>query len=206
MATPTAPVLRKPAEAAHPIHALIGERWSPRAFADRPVAQGTLHSLLEAARWAASTANQQPWSFVVATREDAAAHARMVGTLMELNVRWAQHAPVLLLVAAKLYEWPGKEHTSFYDVGLAVGNLVTQAMHLGLVTHQMGGFYADTAREVLRIPAGYEPLAVVALGYPGDHEALPEDLREREVAPRSRKAQREFVFAGRSGDPLVATS
>ena len=89
MATPTAPVLRKPAEAAHPIHALIGERWSPRAFADRPVAQGTLHSVLEAARWAASAANQQPWSFVVATREDTAAHARMVGTLMEGNVRWA---------------------------------------------------------------------------------------------------------------------
>ena len=89
MAPPTASVLRKPAEAAHPIHALIGERWSPRAFAERPVAQGTLHSVLEAARWAASAVNQQPWSFVVATREDAEAHARMVGTLMEGNVRWA---------------------------------------------------------------------------------------------------------------------
>src|SRR2546423_10732559 len=119
MPPPTPPVRRKPAEAEHPIHALIGERWSPRAFADRPVAQGTLHSVLEAARWAASTANQQPWSFVVATREDAVAHARMVGTLMELNVRWAQHAPVLILVAARLYERPGKEHNGFYDVGMA---------------------------------------------------------------------------------------
>jgi nitroreductase len=121
-------------------------------------------------------------------------------------VRWAHQAPVLILVVAKLYERPGKEHTSFYDVGMAVGNLVTQAAHLGLVTHQMGGFHADTAREVLGIPAGYEPLAVIALGYPGDHEALPEDLREREVAPRSRNAQREFVFAGRWGEPLVAAS
>ena len=206
MYTLTAPVLRKPAEAEHPIHDLIRERWSPRAFADRPVAQGTLHSVLEAARWAASAANQQPWSFVVATREDAEAHARMVSTLMEGNVRWAQHAPVLILVVAKLYERPGKEHISFYDVGMAVGNLVTQASHLGLVTHQMGGFHADTAREVLGIPAGYEPLAVIALGYPGDHEALPEDLRERELAPRSRKLQREFVFAGRWGEPLAAAS
>jgi nitroreductase len=199
-------ILEMPASAEPQVHDLLRRRWSPRAFADRPVAQGTLHSVLEAARWAASAVNQQPWSFVVATREDAAAHARMVATLMELNVRWAHQAPVLLLVAAKLYEWPGKEHTSFYDVGLAVANLVTQATHLGLVTHQMGGFYADTAREVLGIPAGYEPLAVIALGYPGDHEALPEDLRERELAPRSRKPQREFVFAGRWGEPLGAAS
>src|SRR5947209_17090462 len=206
MSTLTAAVLRKPAEAEHPIHDLIRERWSPRAFADRPVAPGTLHSVLEAARWAASAANQQPWSFVVATREDAAAHARMVGTLMEGNVRWAQHAPVLILVVARLYEHPGKEHISFYDVGMAVGNLLTQVTHLGLVAHQMGGFHADMAREVLGIPDGYEPLAVIALGYPGDHEALPEDLRERELAPRSRKLQREFVFAGRWGEPLAAAS
>ena len=196
----------KDAATRYPIHDLLRRRWSPRAFADRPVAQGTLHSVLEAARWAASAANQQPWSFVVATREDAEAHARMVSTLMEGNVRWAQHAPVLILVVARLYERPGKEHNGFYDVGMAVGNLVTQATHLGLVTHQMGGFHADTAREVLGIPAGYEPLAVIALGYPGAHEALPEDLRERELAPRSRKPQREFVFAVRWGEPLAAAS
>lgn len=206
MSAVTVPTLRKPAEAAHPIHDLLRERWSPRAFSDRPVDQDTLNSVLEAARWAASAANQQPWHFVVATREDAEAHQRMVGTLVEGNVRWAQHAPVLILVAARLYERPGKEHTSFYDAGMAVGNLVTQATHLGLATHQMGGFYADKAREALGIPDGYEPLAVIALGYPGDHEALPEDLRERELAPRSRKPQHEFVFAGRWGEPVATAS
>jgi nitroreductase len=204
MITMSAPALQKPADAQHPIHDLIRHRWSPRAFADQPVPEATLHSVLEAARWAASAANQQPWHFVVATREDAEAHERMVSTLMEGNMRWARHAPVLILVTARLYEHPGREFTSFYDAGMAVGNLVTQATALGLVTHQMGGFHADKAREAFAIPVGYEPITVIALGYPGDHETLPEDLRERERAPRSRKPQQEFVFGGRWGRPFSA--
>jgi nitroreductase len=197
MTTLDTPVLRKPAEAEHPIHDLISERWSPRAFAGRPVAPDTLRSVLEAARWAPSAANMQPWYFIVAGSEDAAAHERMVSVLAEGNVRWAQHAPVLILVVAKLYAYAGKEHNSFYDTGMAVANLITQATHLGLVTHQMGGFDADKAREVLGIPDGYQPLAVMAMGYPGDHLTLPDDLRERELAPRTRKRQQEFAFSGR---------
>src|SRR5690242_17099878 len=108
----TAP-LRKPADTHHPIHALLRERWSPRAFAARPVEREKLHSLFEAARWAPSAANFQPWHFIVATKENPGDHARMVETLMESNQRWAQHAPVLILVVAKLYERPGKEHNSY---------------------------------------------------------------------------------------------
>jgi nitroreductase len=193
IATPTG---RKPADTQHPIHDLIRERWSPRAFADRPVQADDLRSVLEAARWAASASNQQPWHFIVATKEHPADHVRFVATLMDGNVRWAQHAPVLILVVAKLYEHPGKERNSYYDVGMAVGNLVTQAAHLGLATHQMGGFYVDKARETLNIPEGYEPLAMIAIGYPGDPTMLPDDLRERELAPRNRKPLDEFVFAG----------
>src|SRR5579871_4435052 len=101
----TTPLLRKPAEAAHPIHDLIRERWSPRAFDSRPVTPATVDSLLEAARWAPSAGNKQPWYFVVASREDAEAHARMVAILAEGNKLWAQHAPVLILVVARLYEY-----------------------------------------------------------------------------------------------------
>ena len=196
MTSASASHLRKPADTHHPIHDLIRERWSPRAFADRPVERAKLHSLFEAARWAASAGNQQPWNFIFATKENADDHARLVATLLEFNVRWAQHAPVLILVVARLYEHPGKEHMSFYDAGMAAGNLVTQAVDLGLVTHQMAGFDADKARARLGIPEGYVPLAMIALGYPGTPDALPDDLREREVAPRTRKPLEEFVYEG----------
>jgi len=189
--------LRKPADASHPIHDLISERWSPRAFADRPVEREKLYSILEAARWAASDGNQQRWYFIIATKENGDDHERLVATLWDRNILWAKYAPVLILVVAKLYDRPGKEYTSFYDVGMAVGNLVTQAVDLGLVTHQMGGFDPDKARTTLGIPQGYQPLAMIALGYPGIPDVLPDDLRERELAPRSRKPLEEFVFEGR---------
>jgi len=189
--------LRKPADASHPIHDLISERWSPRAFADRPVEREKLYSILEAARWAASAGNQQPWHFIIATKENGDDHERLVATLWDRNILWAKYAPVLILVVAKLYDRPGKEYTSFYDVGMAVGNLVTQAVDLGLVTYPIGGFDPDKARTTLGIPQGYQPLAMIALGYPGIPDVLPDDLRERELAPRSRKPLEEFVFEGR---------
>ena len=196
MTNVNASAVRKPADASHLIHELISERWSPRAFADRLVEREKLSSLFEAARWAASAGNQQPWYFIVGTKERAEDHARLVATLWERNILWAQYAPVLILVVAKLYDRPGKELTSFYDVGMAVGNLVMQAVDLGLVTHQMAGFDAQKARETLGIPEGYQPLAVIALGYSGTPDGLPDDLRERELAPRSRKPLEEFVFEG----------
>jgi nitroreductase len=197
---------RKPAEAAHPIHDLIRERWSPRAFADRPVEPATLHSLFEAARWAASGGNQQPWYFIVGDSAHDDDHARLVGTLLAGNVRWAQHAPVLILVVARLYERPGAEYVSLYDTGMAVGNLVMQAVAHGLVTHQMGGFDVEKARETLGIPEGYRPVAMIALGYPGHPDTLPDDLRTRELEPRTRRPLEEFVFAGRWGQPDLAVA
>ncbi len=197
----TTNILRKPAETQHPIHELISERWSPRAFSSQPVEKEKLHSLFEAARWAASGGNMQPWHFLFATNENAEDHARFVSILNERNAVWAQHAPVLILVVAKLYEMPGKEYLSLYDTGMATGNLVTQAVELGLNTHQMGGFSAEKAREELHIPAGYEPITVIAVGYPGNHETLPDHLREREVAPRTRKSINDFVFEGGWAQP-----
>jgi nitroreductase len=187
---------RKPAETEHPIHELISERWSPRAFAAQPVEEEKLHSIFEAARWAASTANFQPWNFLFATKGHAEDHARIVETLVPNNGGWAKEAPVLIVTVAKLYEFAGKEHNSYYDLGMAVENLVIQAEHLGLVTHQMGGFDADKARELLLIPEGYVAVSVIALGYPGSPDSLHPTLRERELAPRVRKPLSEFVFEG----------
>ena len=189
--------LGKPAEADHPIHDLLRERWSPRAFATRPVERAKLKSLFEAARWAPSANNRQPWRFVVCTSDQPMDHARLAATLNERNRRWAEHAPVLILVVAQLSPQTGKELASLYDVGLAVGNLMTQAVDLGLVMRQMGGFNTEQAQAALAIPEGYIPVAVIALGYPGSLHALPEDLRERELASRGRKPLREFVFEGR---------
>ena len=194
-------ILEMPASAERQVHDLLRRRWSPRAFAERPVEPTKIRSVLEAARWAPSSANQQPWSFVIATKEDSAEHARLLGMLMEGNVRWAHNAPVLMLVVARLYtDRDGRpSQRSLYDVGLAVANLTTQATALGLFVHQMGGFYADKARAEFAMPDGYEPVAVLALGYLGDPETLPEDLRARETALRTRKPLEEFVFSGRWG-------
>ena len=201
-------ILEMPASAERQVHDLLRRRWSPRAFAERPVEPTTIRSVLEAARWAPSSANQQPWSFVVATKEDSAEHARLLGILMEGNVRWARHAPALILVVARLYtDRDGRtSQRSLYDAGLAVANLTTQATALGLFVHQMGGFYTDKAREAFAIPDGYEPVVELALGYLGDPESLPEDLRTRETAVRTRKPLEEFVFSGRWGQtsPLAA--
>lgn len=188
--------LGKSADAHYPIHELISERWSPRAFAARPVEREKLQSLFEAARWAPSAGNKQPWSFIFATEEDAEAHARVVEALNEGNVIWAQHAPVLVVTVAQLYPYPGKEYVSFYDLGMAAGNLHTQAVALGLATHPMGGFDAAKLRASLNIPEGYEIPSVIAIGYPGSMENLSETLREREAQPRTRKPQQEFVFEG----------
>jgi nitroreductase len=188
--------LRKSAQADHPIHGLISERWSPRAFSERPVEAEKLHSLFEAARWAPSTANMQPWNFVFVTKEHAEDHAQIVETLTPNNAGWANAAPVLIVSVAKIYEFAGKEHNSYYDLGMAVENLIIQASHLGLVVHQMGGFDADKVRTLLHIPEGYTPLAVIAVGYPGSPDVLHPGLRERELAPRTRKTLNEFVFEG----------
>ena len=193
---------RKPADNDHPIHDLIRERWSPRAFADRSVEPEKLASVFEAARWAASANNLQPWHFLFATREDSEAHARFVSILFERNILWAQHAPVLILVVAKHYAVPGKERLSLYDTGMAVGNLVTQAVALGLTTHQMGGFDAEKAIEALHIPAGHEPITMMALGYPGDPDTLADGFREREITPRIRRSLSEFVFEDQWNEPF----
>ncbi len=202
--------MQKPADTTYPIEALLKQRWSPRAFAARPVEPEKLLSLWEAARWAASTANQQPWYFIVASKENAAEHARLLSCLRENNQQWASHAPVLMVSVAKLtFDANGQPNRhAFHDVGLAVANLILQATALGLAVHQMAGFDPDRVRELYGVPEGFEPVAGIVLGYPGDPAILPEDLRQRELAPRTRKPLETFVFERSWGQvsPLVSRS
>lgn len=195
--------MQKPAQTAHPIHDLLASRWSPRAFAERSVDRESLGSLLEAARWAPSCFNDQPWSFLVAPREDAAAFSRLSACLMEGNA-WAKNAAVLMVTVARdNFSQTGKPNRhAWHDVGLAVQSLVLQAQALGLGCHQMAGFDADAARQALGIPEGFSPVTMVAIGYPGEADSLPEPLAGRETAPRARKPLEEFVFGAEWGTSL----
>jgi nitroreductase len=198
--------MRKPAESSSPLHELIRERWSPRSFADRKVEPEKIRVLLEAARWAPSSFNGQPWTYFLATKNQSDEFARLADCLVDGNA-WAKRAPLLLLsVAAMHFAHNGQSNRhAFHDVGLATANLVLQAQAMGLVVHQMAGFLPDRAREFFQIPVGQEPLTMLAIGYPGEVSELPEPLRARETAPRSRKPLSEIAFSGKWGhaSPLL---
>ena len=193
--------MERPAANRHPIHDLLRLRWSPRAFDAKPVARKTLQSLLEAARWAPSSYNEQPWAFIVGTKDEPDAYSKVLECLIEFNQGWAKAAPVLMLtVAHQTFERNGQPNRhAFHDVGLAVAQLTVQASAEGLVVHQMAGILPDKAREVFGIPAGWEAATGVAIGYPGDPSSLPEPLREKELAERTRKPLESFVFSGSWG-------
>lgn len=197
--------MSKTAQPDHPIHDLIARRWSPRAFADRDVATGDLARLFEAARWASSAFNEQPWRFVVGTRDQGALWQRLFDCLVPGNQSWCRHAPVLVLTAvSRQYAHNGKRnHHAWHDLGLAVGNLVLQATELDLAVHQMAGFDAQVARETFAIPETFEPVTMMAIGHVGDPSTLEADwARDAETAPRTRKPLDEIVF----GDDWGAAS
>ena len=187
----------------HPVHELIAARWSPYAFDSRPVSAGDLRSLFEAARWAASSYNEQPWRYLVATREDEQAFADLLSCLVDVNQQWARHAPVLVLtVAATTFARNGSPNLmSAHDVGLASANLTFEATHRGLVVHQMAGIVPEHARELYGIPEGFEPVTALAIGYAAAPDGLDEPWRARDTAPRPRRPQAEFVVAGRWEQP-----
>lgn len=201
--------MEKPAPANYPIEDEIKRRWSPHAFSDRMVEPDKLCSLWEAARWAPSSFNEQPWSFLVATKDDEAEYQKMLGCLVEGNQQWARLAPVLLIsVARGQFAKNGKPNRhAFHDVGLAVANMIFEATALGLFVHQMAGFHPDKVRDLYHVPEGFEPVAAIAVGYPGEVDALSEDLKKRELAPRQRKSLESFVFQGSWGNssPVVVT-
>lgn len=197
----------KIAQPDHEILDVIRQRWSPRAFdAGRDVDRDDLRRLFEAARWAPSSANEQPWRFVVAERRGTTAEfERLLGSLDAKNRAWAAFAPVLILVAVRrTFERTEAENAmAFYDAGSAVTLLVLQATAAGLHTRQMQGFDREAARAACQVPDPFEPGVVIALGYAGDPLTLTlERQRAAETQPRVRRAIGEFTFEGRWGRPL----
>jgi nitroreductase len=194
--TPQAIEKLKHAPDAPGCHDLIRRRWSPRAFSDKEVTPAELKKLFEAARWAASSSNEQPWRFLVGRRGDET-YQKIFASLVEFNQSWAKSAPVLILsVAKKTFTGKGApNHYNLHDTGAATANLGLQATADGLHTHSMAGFDAEQARASFAIPSDYDIGAVTAVGYFGEPAALPEHLLKIEVAPRQRKPLEEFVFS-----------
>ena len=193
--------MSNPAPVEYPVQDVIRNRWSPRAFSDKPVPAEVLRSLFEAARWAPSSNNEQPWAFLVATKDDTENFEKSLGALVEFNANWAKKAPVLVIAVAALAFAKNKapNRNAQYDVGAASLQLSLEATARGLVVHQMAGFDPETAREAYDVPEGWEPIAAMAIGYPGDTSSLPEPYQSREKAPRTRKPIREFVMSGQWG-------
>jgi nitroreductase len=176
---------------------LFHSRWSPRSFSDREVSTTDLAKVFEAARWAASSFNEQPWRFLVGTR-NSPAFKKILDSLMPFNQAWAGKAPVLILgtTKTKFSHNDGANRVALYDLGAAASYLTLQAAELGLSTHQMAGFDQDAARKAFGIPDDYILGAVIALGYQGDPSALPnEQMLAQETAPRTRKSLKDFVFS-----------
>jgi nitroreductase len=179
------------------IDAQFVERWSRRALSDRPLAPAQIKSLFEAARWAPSANNLQPWLFVYASRPESLARAREL--LLPTNQRWANRAPLLVFVFARKRhpETLAALRTAAFDTGAAWQSLALQAHKLGLSTRAMGGIHHDRVHEVLGVPVDdFESMIAIAIGYPDAREVLPNDLHEKEQ-PNARKRTSEFAFEGR---------
>jgi nitroreductase len=178
----------RPAPTDIAIHPLIAARWSPRAYADRPVEHAQVIAMLEAARWAPSAFNAQPWRFVVFQKaDDPAAFERAFGTLVSFNQSWNANAQVLIAVLADTLTSKGATNPSAsYDAGAAAMALLLQAHAQGLAAHSMSGLDADAFRKAFAIPERYAVLSMISVAHHGDVQALPAALAEREQAPRAR--------------------
>lgn len=180
------------------IHELLRERWSPRAFSPKTITPEIIDRLFEAARWAPSSRNEQPWRFIYGAKpsED---FDRLLSCLVSGNQVWAKNAALLIATVGKTnFDYKNRENrTWMHDLGLGVANLVTQATAEGLYAHQMGGVKLEEMRETLDIPEGYEPLTMIAVGYLGKKEDLPEDVSQTEKNERTRLALDEIRFEGK---------
>jgi nitroreductase len=189
----------KQAKTDHPVLPLIAKRWSPYVWEDRPVEPSKLKSLFEAARWAPSSYNEQPWEYVIGIKGEGDGHDKILSCLIEFNQGWAKQVPVLAIsVASMKFKKNGNPNAhGWHDVGLASAFLCLQAVDLGLYVHQMAGFDHEKAKKVLGVPDGYETVAAIAIGYRGDvKKATEKVLIDRDLAERTRRPIGEFVHQG----------
>ncbi|MCG8362507.1 MAG: nitroreductase family protein [Pseudanabaenales cyanobacterium] len=193
--------MSKEASPDYPIHELLAKRWSPYGFQNRPVAEADLRSLFEAARWSASSFNEQPWRFIIATQANALDFEKMLSCLAEPNQVWAKAAPVIALGIAKLdFTHNGKPNrVAIYDLGAAACSLTLEATARGLMVHQMAGVLPDKARQLYQVPDGFEVMTGLAIGYIADPNDLADNLKQRDLKPRQRQPLSEFVFGGKWG-------
>jgi nitroreductase len=195
----------KTASTAVPVHPLLAERWSPRGFdRDHQIGDDHVAALLEAARWAPSAGNSQPWRFLV-TRRAEDAHGRLFAALNPGNQAWAGAASALVLVAARTAAHDGTPQPwALYDTGQAVASLVTQAQAHGLAVHQLGGFDSDAVRAGFGLDRALTPVVVLAVGRADPDAQLPSHLAAREAAPRTRYPVSDLLLAGTAADYLNA--
>lgn len=196
-------MLEKPAQADYPVHDLIKRRWSPVSFLEKPVEFEKIKSLFEAARWAPSSFNEQPWYFLIASKKNKSDYQKMLECLMDHNQLWASSAPVLLIAVASL-KFTRNDHLNrhaYHDVGLALQNMILQAVSEGLMARMIAGFHIEKVTKAYQIPDQYEPVTAVALGYPNPSEDLDQKLLAKQKAPRLRKPVQDFVYEGAWGSP-----
>jgi nitroreductase len=189
--------MQKSNQIEHPILDLIKNRRSARAFSKQPIEPERIYSLFEATRWAPSSTNEQPWLYIYATHDQTELWTSLFECLNEGNKLWAKDAPLLILSLARknFSKYPGANAHAMYDLGGANSFLSLQAVEMGLQVRQMAGFNYKKTIEQIRVPeTTYEVGVFMAVGYPGDPEMLPEKLRSRELAPRERFLQQEFVM------------
>jgi len=191
----TATIITKTAKADFPISKIISRRWSARAFSNRHVEKSKLLSILEAARWAPSSRNEQPWRYIVFTNDNPEKLKKAQSVLKEIN-DYAKRAPILICAITKRTysdnEIPNRLH--FHDLGAANENMFLEAFNQGLIMHEMGGFDLQKAREVFNIPEDYEIGVMIAIGYQDTYHVLPDRLKEKAFTPRIRKPLSKIAF------------
>jgi len=185
----------KVASTQYPVIDLIKNRFSPRAFSDKAITLDDVNALLEAAMWAPSAMNEQPWRYFVALKNNEVAFQKMVDLLMPGNTPWAKNAGALILCAAKLTHDQNQQPnvSALHDVGMSNQNLLLQALSMNIYGHVMGGFDKQRSKQVLNISDDYQPICIIALGYLGDAETLSVGFKERESASRTRKSLSEVI-------------
>ena len=195
--------MNKPANTSIKLLDEIQHRWSPRAFSDKMVESGKLEKIFEAARWSASCFNEQPWRFLTGIKGQGNAWDKIFDSLSEWNQRWCEPVPVLvLLVSKKTFSQNGKPNDwADYDLGQTAAYISIQAMAEGLFVHQMAGFNENLITASLNIPNDFKVKTVMAIGYYGEVDSLPEDYRKSEQATRSRKELSEITFSERWQNP-----